>query len=470
MFRERINTPIDPIPQEYVNELLRPRNEPDYTVTSLGVALLKSRIEDYQGITGTYENYSNVQECVERVRAYTPGDIPTYVYLTYKEGTLDADAIAKTFPDLKMKTNISAFLKDRTDSDCLVLYHETKPFAVVIVSSQDIRIYHVLASFIPLYFPCLFKENPLTVEDKEIIKTLSHKEKDAFVKAIQQATKPYLEEFRRLQLTSLMKQLHQGKIDQARTDLNTKRENLNRLIERMAEATELMKQASVIYEGLVATEHYDNAENELVEYLSRSTEIHNLKLENGTLTFTVATFLNNYNEEAWRTFSERGYIYDGHYGDCALLDTFKERKYRKLLLDNLFSESPDFAVKMAGNYTLDLNSNRLTTSDTYDYENADPIFKDYIPNPHLKIFECLGGYRNRVAEALNDKNYVLAIELCIASAGSVDLDETEQTFRPFLGWLLSSTAKVLHRKDGVDMTPEEALLWLIDKEKKDETV
>ena len=105
----------------------------------------------------------------------------------------------------------------------------------------------------------------------------------------------------------------------------------------------------------------------------------------------------------------------------------------------------------------------------YDYLDADPVFRSYIPNPHLKLFGCLGGYEDRVIRALRDRNYIGAIEMCCASAGSVNLEETEQTFRPFLGWLLSSREKVLQRKDGVEMTREEALVYLKDKEKENET-
>ena len=93
------------------------------------------------------------------------------------------------------------------------------------------------------------------------------------------------------------------------------------------------------------------------------------------------------------------------------------------------------------------------------------MFKSYVPNPHLKIFSCLGGYEYKIADELRNRNYIVAVEMCCASAGSVNVEETEQTFRPFLGWIMSSREKILRRKDGVDMTPEEALIYLIDKEK-----
>jgi hypothetical protein len=144
----------------------------------------------------------------------------------------------------------------------------------------------------------------------------------------------------------------------------------------------------------------------------------------------------------------------------------KNRENRKLLLDNIFSDDPKLMIKMCGNYRLSMRDCRVYTSSNYDYERADPMYKSCIPNPHLKLFDCLGGYKDKVMNAMLHRNYIGAIELCIASAGSVNLDETDQTFRPFLGWVLSSNEKILKTKGGVEMTPEEALVWLHDEVKE----
>lgn len=474
MFRECINNPIDPIPAEYVRSLKRPNNEPDYSLTCLGIAMLKSRIEDYQGLDGTYSGFTSEESCVQDflVRADAADAYPVLCYYKYSNAIDEQDCIKQLKENgFEIKDTVGLFLSKKCDTKGICVYHPTKNIGGFFVNSQDFRIYHMVISFISLALPGLFAEKPLTDEDKEVIKALSKTSKDAFIMRIQESVKPYIAEFRRMMLTNLIKAMHEMKIAKAKQDVDRCRRDVEDAERVVVEAIRNLKGKIVIFEGMKATESYDQPEEDLVEYLTNNKQVRNLNISGNVLSFTVSTLLNNYNSDAWDIFKDRGHIYDGRYNtngqhNFTMLDVFKTKENRKILLDNIFSESPEFAVKMAGNYSLDLEACWMNTQRRFDYLAADPVYKDYMPNPHLKFFECLGGYKTQVSKALKDRNFISAIEMCIASAGSVDLDETEQTFRPFIGFLLSSKDKVLRRRDGVDMTPEEALLYLIDKENK----
>ena len=469
MFRDRIDKPIDPIPRGYANSLKRIHNEPDYSLTCVSIAMLKPRIDGYNGIDGGYFTFDDKATCVsdfiDRVRNI--GEYPLFCYYTYNYDRGNIDEIKEKFPEFKERNNIKSFIKDKADCECTVLYHETMNVVGIFVNSRDFRLYHLLLSFMSLYYPSLFKDKPMTKDDYELAKSLTNKEKTKFYECIKVLVKPYTIEFRRRQLSSLMKTIHEAKINSAKINVDHKRSQIRQYEEQYGNLVQQLKDLIVIYEGLVATEKYDDPEEELVEYLANNTNIHDLNIEGNQLYFSVTTLLNNYNEQAWKTFSERGFIYDGEYG-AVLPEVFRSTSNRKLLFDNIFSEDPTLMVKMAGNYQLDLDRCRVYTHSGYNYVNADPEFKSYVPNPHLKIFECLGGYKDRVMPALRERNYISAVEICIASAGSVNLDETQQTFRPFLGWILANTESILRRKeDNVDMTPEEALVWLKDKAKEE---
>lgn len=473
MFREYITSPIDPIPVDYANSLRRLENEPDYALTCLGIAMLRSRIENYNGIAGVYYYFENEHSCVADLscRVTADANVPMFCYYMYRNES--ENNIEQELKDLgfEIKENIGAFIKTKADIKCIAAYRKEDNKATIIIKSRDVRLYHMLMSFMSLLYPSLFENKPLTEDDYDLIKALSKTDKDTFVKKVQDIVRPYTMEFRRMMLYNLMKAMHQVKIDQAFKDVESNRANVRSREEAYSNAIAQLKNAIVFYEGIKATESFDEPEEGLVEYLSTQNQIHNLHINGNKLSFSVATLLNNYNSDAWETFSNRGYIFDGEYARdndrVTLLDAFKKKENRKLLLNNIFNESPEFAVKMAGNYELDLYSCHITTQRGYNYIEADPIFKSYMPNPHLKLYNCLGGYEDRVSRALRQRNYIAAVELCIASAGSVALEETEQTFRPFLGWIMSSREKILRRKDGVDMTPEEALVYLADKGEKE---
>jgi len=472
MFRDYINNLIDPIPAEYVKNLVRLEHEPDFSFTCIGIALLKPRIENYKGIGGCFTPFGTEEGAVTEfiTRYENDSDYPIFCYYTYD--TSNEEEVLKLINDseYEIKDNIGAFLKEKADIKCRAIYHKEKNKAAIFINTKDIRYYHLNASFISLLFPKLFEEKPLEGQDYDVVKACSKPDKDMFVQKIRECVQPYAMEFRRIMLNALLKSLHNDKIEYALREVDQQREYIENVKNTLAEAVKNLKTLSVTYEGLRATEQFDEAEEEFVEYLSTNKAIRAMKMEGSVLTFAVATLLNNYNADVWETFAKRGYIFDGEYmyrhEKIKLLDVFEDIENRKRLLCNIFSETPEFAVKIAGNYRIDMHSEYVSAEREYNYCAADPIFKSYLPNPHLKIFHCLGGYEDRIPEALRKRNYIGAVELCCASAGSVDLDETDQTFRPFIGWLMSTREKVLRRKDGTDMTPEEALIYLIDKEKE----
>ena len=470
MFRENINVPIDPIPVEYTNTLCRLVNEPDYSLTCLGVALLKPRIENYKGITGDHLYVDNDNVAVRHLVTKDINDNIVFEYYV-KSDNSDENDFKQLLKDngFEEKENVRTFLKEKASIDCRAIYHKEKNAAAIIINSRDMKYYHLSISFLSLLYPNIFKDKPMTEEEYDVVKACSKTDKDAFILNIQKLVQPYALEFRKMMLNSLMKAMHEGKISYALEEVNRQRRYINDIQSNLEDAVRTLKQMSVTYEGLKATEKFDDAEEEFVEYLSTKKEIKALRIQGDILYFAVATLLNNYNADAWETFAKRGYIYDGNYihnhNKIELLDVFKDIENRKILLNNIFCESPEFTVKIASNYQIDLNGCSINCNRNYDYKAADPIFKSYMANPHIKLFACLGGYGGRIPKELRNRNYIGAIELCCASAGSVDLDETEQTFRPFIGFLMSTREKVLKRKDGVDMTPEEALIYLIDKEK-----
>ena len=99
-----------------------------------------------------------------------------------------------------------------------------------------------------------------------------------------------------------------------------------------------------------------------------------------------------------------------------------------------------------------------------DYRSSDRALRDCLANPHFKQHGCPGRNRDQIVQCLSQADIVSAIECCIAATGSVNIDETDITFRPFVQEILTSTQKIIRRRDGIDLTPAEALLWLTKKQ------
>ena len=467
MFKDYINSPIDPISIEYVNSIRRLNNEPDYSLTCLGVAMLKPRIENYKGVTGVYNRYQTKDACILDFvdRTHEENETPVFCYYRYTDSEFEQKVINDNLSEFKERNSISAFIKDKMEVECLVLYHETRNIVGIFVNANDIRLYHLLLSFFSLYYPSIFKEKPLSESELAFVSSLSNKSSTKFFENIRILIEPYRVEFKRLQIESFMKALHDDKIQAASEAVNNQKYTVEDAESRFSEAVRRWRELIVTLEGLKATESYDEAEKDFTDYISTSKDIYNLSFRDRSIYFCVKTLLNNYNENAWQVFSERGGIFDGEYG-TRLSEPFNTTENRKLLLNNIFSEDPVFHVRMCGNYRLDVANYRSYCDSSYNYTDVDSTFENYMPNPHIRLHSCLGAYKDQLMNALVERNYIGAAELCVASAGSVNIDETTQTFRPFLGQLLNNKHKVLVDNEGNEYTPEEALAWL--KENKNE--
>ncbi len=72
-----------------------------------------------------------------------------------------------------------------------------------------------------------------------------------------------------------------------------------------------------------------------------------------------------------------------------------------------------------------------------------------------------------IRESMNQRNYVGAIEACVASAKSVNVLEGITCGRMFEEIFSNNAGKFIEMPDGSAMTPLEAVLWLEEQDAKE---
>lgn len=474
MFRDTVNL-IDPIPDSYVRSLNRLDNEPDYSLTCLGIAMLKPRIADYKGVAGVYYSFSSIRRCISDLETHLghmDTECPNLLYYRYtSEGDIETAKTRLTELGFTITEKISALIKQKSNIESVLASKEDENCAVVFIKSSDMRFYHMIIAFISILFPWYFREYPVNDDEKLIVQTLNKTSKDDFVVKLQEILKPMAAEFRMLTLRNILKGLHQQKIRHANDELNAARENVRAYEQELRIREQTAHDCLVRLEGLKATEQYDQAEQEFVDYIATDERIYDMKVDGNTLSFNVASLITAYDADAWRSYAERtgeGTVLDGKYGST-LREVFKTRQNRAKLLNNIFSESPTIAVKTSGHFYINFETNDGQATRHYRFDNGDsPIFRDRLCNPHLYNFGCMGTRRSEtIRQELRNRNYIGAFAAMSASVENVNMSEVSQNLRPFLGWILSSDKKIIRNLEtGEDMTPEEALVYLVDKEKK----
>ena len=91
--------------------------------------------------------------------------------------------------------------------------------------------------------------------------------------------------------------------------------------------------------------------------------------------------------------------------------------------------------------------------------------KNEVPNPHLQYHACLGDNARYIREPLRRGDIVTAIEQCIASAGSVNIDEGVSV-GPFVRDILKSNIAPFELPDGRRVNAAKALEWIEQERSK----
>jgi hypothetical protein len=119
-------------------------------------------------------------------------------------------------------------------------------------------------------------------------------------------------------------------------------------------------------------------------------------------------------------------------------------------------------IRFCAAYYFDLNG-----SVGAQYHHRFPSsFSGYKPNPHIDEFECMGNYKRTINEALTRRDYITALEQCVASAKSLNLHDSAVIGR-FIGHFCQnggSSYKAIELPDGRIVSPKEAIKWIEEQE------
>lgn len=360
--------------------------------------------------------------------------------------------------DFQELTDIEKYLKEKCDINCRLIAGKEADIGAVYVQRMTTRSYHLMQSFIHRCLPNLFKDNPITEEEKEVLRGLTRSNSETYITAIEKLSKKL--DIRNLILDNLLKGFEkkntQKIIGSLERELENEYVNIDRIMDQHRQAIRRLNDVCTKINGLKYSME-ESKEDELYEYLKARKNIDIINIEGDTVSININTYLEHFDTEQWIAFRKRGSVvheYAGRNPD------FANDEDRTLFLDAIFNEFPVLKVKMVGAYDLNI-------SGYISARSIEGTVHDTCPNPHLEFHHCLGGNGPKIQEALRKGDIILAIEQCIASAGSVNLAETSQTFGPMIrNWFTWTDRKMFVNEDGLEMTASEALKWLKEQNYK----
>lgn len=360
------------------------------------------------------------------------------------------------FEGFEQMQKIDEFFK--TFMTCHVIVNPAINSAVVYIKDCNTRLIHLSLCLFPRYYPTYFgaegKSN-LTTEERELCKTLSMRNADEFVKAVVRIgdAAGFEKEYTARLLSGYMRRNVERMIQTAVDERTRAEHRLEQNIEEYRTLYQDLQDKIIRIEGLRAQD--SNDDTELADYFAHHDCIRLDKVSGDTLCVYILTEMNWFDLDYYKRASANKSIYAVDHSQ-----KFDRLEDRQLLMDSIFSDDPKFRIRMCAYYEVSMSAD-VSVHSHWDFPAE--YMKKYIPNPHLQIHACLGGYREPIRKRIREGNLMGALDQCIASAQSVNLLERTQTFDPFMKQVFNSNNKILVDNEGNEYTPLEALKKLKEK-------
>lgn len=355
---------------------------------------------------------------------------------------------------------LSQGIAERAPLKCHVYNNPDKNIALVVAQSLDIRTLRLLSTLMTRYCPNFFKDKPLTPEEKELLGTLTRRSSEDYKAALLKVSKKMnlRDKFLKVMIGNFERREMETMIVKTERRIRDFAMQIDNFMMQYSDAVRKHKTEMMTLEGMKLSLENQCENSELLTYLTARPNIELIKIDGDTIHVNIKTYCDIFDQTIWDKYAARGEIFRNN---GAVRPCFEKPENARKLLNAIFCEDPLIRLKFCGYYNLSLRGSVYSQSN----RNYGPDYADYLPNPHLQIHACLGDNRTQISRMLSDGNMIGALECTAASCKSLNMGEITQTIRPMIRDILSSTKKIIHTEDG-DMTPEEALTWLNEKETK----
>lgn len=309
-------------------------------------------------------------------------------------------------------------------------------------------------AFLPWYF-----DTAIGMNETEMSLVYSLRERTAakYEECIAEIAKQYDFESARIKqmLTEFEIKYEKKERERVQRDIANVDRNIKDLDRRFAEYIKQRNDLCIHLVGLESRIH-DGAPSELMEYFLCNRKLYLEGVNDSSMSFAVRDYMSYFDEDAAQTYinnkSSRLYEYCG--------SNFTKSDMEKLLTAIFIDQV--LKIRFCAAYYFDLNG---SVSAQYHHSFGQE-FNGFKPNPHIDEFECMGNYKRTVNDALHRRDYITALEQCVASAKSLNLHDGAVIGR-FMSQFTNNgggSYKAIELPDGKVVSPKEAVKWLKDQE------
>lgn len=351
----------------------------------------------------------------------------------------------KQFKSYKENTGIEAFYKGFR---LLCYYDEEHRSVALFVGNLNYRKLHFLqAAFLPMFPWFKNGEHGKTTDlDVELIKTLTSDDAAAYTAIVKKFAAQY--DFRGAQIKKLLGDFEArcdkellAKTESEIQEIDNEVDSHHRAIEsRLANRNDLLIRRL----GLETKIANGDGSSELTDYFLCNKRLSVVNTRGSKVTFITTDYLSYFDKDAAETAlkNPRSTLCSGGDGVTALL--------KAVLIDE------KLRIRFASMFTLNI-SGGISANGGVNF--ADYGIADCIANPHLYHYSCLGNNERFINEAIRKRDYVGAIEQCVAANKNWNILDSAVSNR-FVDDLRAKDVMCIELPDGRVVTPKKAIDWL----------
>lgn len=424
----------------------------DYSFLTTLRLLLKNRVSNNDTFTFIEQNVGTTKEgLISSLSPQIKSSAP-FLYIANACGNsgIKEMLLSETSDSWIELTDIETFLKKYVD--LTIFSNKNGKSAIILINNAEtdyLGSYHLIQSLIPRYIPFYFKDASLTNDERDLLKSLTKSVSNGYDKCVNKLAQQYdlssIE--KKIIISNFFSAYKKTMLEQALNKCDSIRRGMEALIAQYNERIAYLEAANALYASVLSGDKTEIVQ-EIVEYTTHRKDILFKSLSSNEFQIVIKTYLESYDLDIFHKFLDKGSFRN--------LQTNRPAEFSndcdfEFFLKNLFCEHPKFKVKIYGIYKINMAGYVSVGHD--DFDGVD----QYEENPHLRFYNCLGSYLPLMQEALQSSNFIQLLELCSASAKSMNFVEIGQTVFRFLGSLLSNRNKVIEYEDGTTMTPVEAM-------------
>lgn len=376
------------------------------------------------------------------------------------------EKLGELLPGFRELKDLREFVKNY-NVNARFLIDEERKRTVILVERLTNRTFHFLQAFISRYFPWYFDNDKLHGKEVELIGGLTKRTPDDYIASLNEIAKD--EDFKAAMLKSMLNgfesRMHERKLLVVQSQIRDCRNAIERLEERFREQYQQMDRLTTEEFGLREKIRFGGNDHEVLDYFLSNKAVHMISVNNMQIKFVVTTTIGNYDPEAFLSAvnNEHSWVYR-NWEDDGDSDYSWSHDDIEMLMRAIFEEEV-FRLRVCAAFRLNFESGGYDGVQSYNFGVE---YADYTPNQHIQHYGCLGNNAQLIRAAMDAKDYLGALDACVASAGSANMNEPT-TMSYFLNDILKKDAgKFIEMPDGTNVTPREALEWLKGRAKKKE--